>query len=92
MQLHLTPTERVLFEALADGEAHSPYDLLKLLDDELADKRTLHVHVHNLRRKVRAIGEDIMCQSFGRRLGYRRIKLITPEASLSAHEPSPPPP
>jgi len=77
MNLKLTPTEQILFDALADGEAHRPQDLITLLGDELMDRTALKSHLHNLRRKLRPTGEDILAQSYGRRIGYRRVILIT---------------
>ena len=86
MELHLTQTERMLYDAMADGEAHRIPELLELFQDELTDKSTLQVHIHNLRNKLQANGETIMAQSFGHGSGYRRIQLITRDAILAKKE------
>lgn len=77
MELHLTSIERRLFDCLGDGEPHDPKELIPLLEDELADKTHLQDHLRGLRNKIRILGEDILAQSFGRRIAYRRIILIT---------------
>jgi len=82
----LTPTQRRLYDALADGEPHSLRELLRLLDappgeraDALTFKTayaTLQNHVKNLRKRVRLKGQDIVCQLIWRRRNYRLVRVL----------------
>lgn len=80
IQLKLTPIERRLYEALADGEPHKPEELYCHLDDDLAEqpRASLQFHLCNLRRKVGAIGETVIAQSCGNHVKYRRVILLNP--------------
>lgn len=73
-----TPTQRRLMKAMEDGMPHRPSELLPLID-ELASRDTLKNHICVIRKKLRELnlGEDIVAQSFGRGIGYRRIRLLT---------------
>lgn len=71
--LNLTPTERRLYEALADGEPHKPAELVKIID-ELACMSTLYVHIYKLRLKLKTVGEDVVSQKLAHGFGYRRIR------------------
>jgi DNA-binding response OmpR family regulator len=74
-ELKLTPTERRLYEHLADGEPHHRTELMKLLNDELTTETTLFVHLYKLRLKLKTIGEDVISQIGKRRQVYvRRVK------------------
>lgn len=57
----LTPTERALFAALADGRPRPARRLLRLLPDpDGAEPQTLRQHLSNLRRKLPA-GVRVFC-------------------------------
>lgn len=71
-----TPTQRRILAVLADGDAHTPEELLKCLDDELATKPNLRVHLSLIRRHLRPAGQDILCVYVGRDYLYRHVRLI----------------
>jgi hypothetical protein len=76
-QLRLTPTEKLLFQALADGKPHRPDELLKIIDEDgLSDRAALANHIKNMRAKLNIVGEEVVCQSFGNHTGYRRVRLL----------------
>lgn len=56
-----TPTHRRILAILEDGKGHSNDELHKALDDELTSKKALNVHICSLRKMLRIIGEDIVC-------------------------------
>ncbi len=47
-----TPTERRIVSLLSDGYAHTAKELFGLLDDELAGRTAVAVHVCNIRSKL----------------------------------------
>lgn len=73
-ELKLTPTERRIYEHLADGKGHHKKELQALLNDDMACTSTLSVHLYRLRLKLKAVGEDVICQAVGqRKIMIRRV-------------------
>lgn len=71
-----TPTEKRLLDALRDGQPHHPDELRALLNDDMADRATLSVHLCNMRKKLKDKRWDILCVWFRRRRFYQMIKHI----------------
>ena len=62
----LTPTQRAIWTALADGNRHARGELLAMLNDDATGVKRLDVHMTYLRHKVRPRGFDIMTmRAFG---------------------------
>lgn len=59
-QIKLTPTERRIMTMLSDGYRHRKSELQTCLGDELATNGTLLVHIANIRKKLRIVGQDIV--------------------------------
>ena len=76
--LKLSPTEQRIYDLLADGEPHRKEEVLSVFDDELATNNQLYVTVYKLKLKLRTVGEDLIAQSFGKWVGYRRVRPIEP--------------
>lgn len=75
-EIKLTPTERRLFDAMADGQVHSIKELLPVIDEQ-ATYENLQCHMCNLRKKLVEIEQDIVFQSLNRyQSGYRRVALL----------------
>ena len=74
-QPHYTKTQRLMLNVLADGQRHTREELHACLEDDLAQMGTVNVHLVFLRKKLRDIGENIICEVCNRRNYYRRIKL-----------------
>lgn len=72
---NLTHIERKLYDALADGKPHKPDELIPLLTD-LSDRSDLQYHMTKLRQKLYTVGEDVVAQSFGKWIGYRRVRKL----------------
>lgn len=66
----LTQTEKRLHGVLSDRMPHSYAELLKCLNDDLADVSLLWVHVSNLRSKLADRGEVIAPMLAGQSRGY----------------------
>ncbi len=57
-----TETQKKLLKILSNGEPHSPKELMgECIDDDLASKNNLEVHLYYLRRKLRPLKHDILC-------------------------------
>ena len=60
MMPNYTPTEQRIMTMLSDGQFHTRGQLMGCLGDELTAVGTLHVHLTNLRQKLRPMGQDII--------------------------------
>lgn len=57
---NLTPSEKRLYDALADGDKHTKDELRKLMDlDEYTSDQGFWIHIFNLRRKLEVKGLGI---------------------------------
>lgn len=71
-----TPTQQRLIDVLADGMAHSRFELRDAIDGEYTALGTVQFHLSIIRRKLRPIGQDIICELVNRRICYRHIRLL----------------
>lgn len=86
-----TPTEVRILNVLADGQPHPVAELMKCLDDELAERVNLQMHISRIRKKLAPVGQWIVCQVGEGPRSYRHIQKVSPAtlASLLAMEPGP---
>ena len=83
-----TPTQRRILEVLKDGMPHKRKELIDCLQDEMADRIDLNCQLSLLRRKLRPIGHEIVCEYGQRMLWYRHVLLIGRyQAMLPAESP-----
>lgn len=71
-----TPTQRRILTILADGLPHKFEELQRSLPDDLGDRNALNRHLCAIRLKIRARGEDIICQFLNRQRQYRHVRLL----------------
>lgn len=71
-----TPTHKRMLAVLADGLPHRREELHACLSDELGPINNIHVHISNMRKKLRARGQDIVCEVVNRRFLYRHVRLL----------------
>lgn len=78
--MRLTPTERRFYDLLRDGAVHVRSELEALLwDDQTAEPgNVITYHLCNLRKKLGAVGQDVMVRGSNGRMTYRLVRLITP--------------
>ena len=74
---HFTPIEKKILEKLSDGLPHKWWQVIKCLDDELATRYALSMHLARIRKKLRPLGEDIICETNGWSIFYRHVRLIS---------------
>ena len=79
---NFTPTQQKIIDMLSDGKPHSRKELKRCLPDELAELKTVNVHIAHIRLKLRPLGEDIICEMGPmNHLGFRHIRLLTSSTS-----------
>lgn len=71
-----TPTQQAMLRVLADGQAHTREELHACLPDELGAVSNIHRHLCAIRKWLRPIGQDVVCQLRNRRIYYRHICLL----------------
>lgn len=71
----LTKTQKRLLDLMQDGLPHSRPELHRLLYDELADKKTINVHLCHIRKKLKD-DLQIICELYKRNLYYRLVRLV----------------
>ncbi len=87
LKLELTPTQERLLGVLSDGQPHSAEQLMLCLNDELADRKLLHVHLVYLRKKLLPFNHGILVQFIKSKTYYRRVIFYTPPLPQSCFEP-----
>lgn len=60
-----TVTEQKILDLLSDGKLHRAEEIHACLPDELGARENIHQHLSNIRKKLRAIGQDIVLRRNG---------------------------
>ena len=74
--LKLAPTEERFLDMLNDGQRHTKQELHGLLWDEQSNMRTVSCWIVRLRRKLRPLGRDIVCELHYGKIHYRQVRLL----------------
>ena len=67
-----------MLAVLADGQPHTRDELHACLPDELGPGSNIRPHLSAIRKRLRLIGEDVICEWKDRKYLYRHIRLLTP--------------
>ncbi len=70
------PTKQRILEMLADGLPHTKAELMTCFEDDMAPVSSLFTHISSLRKDLRPIGQDIICEYIRRRTHYRHVRLL----------------
>jgi DNA-binding response OmpR family regulator len=70
-----TPIESRILELLQDGHPHRVQELKCVAGDNQMEDKTIYVHVCNMRKKLRILGQDISTESALEFCQYRLIRL-----------------
>lgn len=73
----LSPTQRRIAELLADGRPHTRAELHALLPRDGGPLSNVQPHLTALRKRLRPLGEEVVCEIVSRRICYRRVRLIS---------------
>lgn len=79
--LEFTVTQQKLIDILQDGLPHNRFELRDAIDGELTSLTNMQNHVSHIRKKLRPIGQDIICELVHGRICYRHVRLLS-----SAHD------
>lgn len=73
-----TGTQRYILDVLADGNKHSKDELIKAIDPTgQASEQNLRDHISLLNKRLRPVGQEVVCISNGtRQTLYRHMRLI----------------
>ncbi len=69
-----TITERRMLLLLADGKSHSRDQLKECVDDELSSWKAMQMHLSRIRRKLRSVGQNVICEIADGRVYYRHLR------------------
>jgi hypothetical protein len=75
-ELRITKTQVKMLEVLSDGQPHLLDEIKQCLPDELSSIRAVEPHLAQIRKYLRAKGEDILCVFVTRRRMYRHVRLL----------------
>lgn len=74
---HITRVQQKMLDILSDGMPHSKEELHTCLSDDLGPITNIRAHLCMLRKVLRPIGQDIVCEYVHwKSLHYRQIRLL----------------
>lgn len=74
--IKFTPTQRRIMHVLSDGLPHHRDEVLRCIDDPMASRSNVANHILLVRRKLRPLGHDIVCELYRASIYYRHIILL----------------
>lgn len=74
--IQYTKTEQRIIKLLSDGMPHPREDLLECMLDPMGNYVALTSHIVRLRRKVRTLNQEIVCELRRGAIYYRQIILL----------------
>ena len=78
--MEFTKTQLRIVEVLSDGKRHHSLELQMYLrkhePEGIAKHKSVIVHITGIRKKLRPVGEDIVCEYFQRKKYYRHVRLL----------------
>ena len=73
-----TPLERRMLDLLSDGLPHLRSELHACCEDELSRPASaVGQRLSKIRKKIRPVGEDIICRLYHGKLHYQHIKVLS---------------
>ena len=73
--LTFTPTQQKIVDLLSDGLPHTRKEVHACLWDELSPLSNIKAHITAIRKKIRPLGQDIICEYNGK-IHYRHVRLL----------------
>jgi len=71
-----TPTQGTMLRVLSDGFPHTREELHRCLPDELGPLSNIRAHLTSIRKRIRPLGQDVICELVNRRICYRHVRLL----------------
>lgn len=77
MSAKFTAVETRILRLLSDGMPHTKEEVHSCLSDELGPLKNISVQLSNLRKKLRPMGQDVVCYFWkGTSVRYRQVILM----------------
>lgn len=74
-----TATETRIMRVLADGQPHRKEEIHACLPDELGALNNVQMHISNIRKKLRPVGQGIHCDRVDTISWYRLVRYTSIE-------------
>jgi hypothetical protein len=74
--IRFTPTEQRIYDTLRDGRSHPKKDLQQLLYDEMSNE-SFRMHLCQMRKKIRPIGQDIITEFWMDGIYHRLVRFVS---------------
>lgn len=71
-----TRTEERILALLSDGVPHTRKEIHQLLWDDRGPLANIQQHLSNMRKRLRPVGKEIVCELVNRRICYRMVRLL----------------
>lgn len=76
-QVRFTATEQRLLAVLSDGGPHTREQMMACLDDELADRSAIRVHLCRINKKLRVLHQEVVTRTAGQGgVRYQHVRLL----------------
>ncbi len=72
----LTPTERRLYDLLADGLPHTYEEVRGCVADELTERKNVNLHLFKLRQKIGDRGLDVVARGQNGTTTWRMVRYL----------------
>lgn len=69
-----TRVQLKMLVVLADGKSHTREELHSCLVDDLGPLKNIRAHLTGIRKHLRPLGHDIVCEIRNRRVFYRQVR------------------
>lgn len=74
--LNFTDIQQKIYDVLLDDEPHKRMELVLSFTDAASNPKCLDPHLTRMRKLLRPIGQDIICQFHKRSNYFRLIRLV----------------
>jgi hypothetical protein len=71
-----TPTQRCMYDLLADGLPHTREELRRCLPDDMGSRSNIRSHIFRIRKILEPDGLDVLCVIGNRPISYRLVRLL----------------
>lgn len=75
-EIHYTPIQQRILKVLSDGMRHHWTEIRDAVGDEYINKRNINNYMFLLRKKLRLLDQEIVCEIVGFALHYRHVILL----------------
>lgn len=74
--MHYSPTQQAIITLLADGKSHHRCAIRDCVGDCYTSWAAVAMHLMALRKKLRPMGQDIICELRNATIYYRQVRML----------------